>query len=335
MSPDAQTEPASAAQNPQTATFTQPPVGSTPVEPARPKRRINPVLIAAILIVLLVIGLASAHLYLLEPVSRGGPNNIGGMTSPCNGLQQGVRSRYNPGQMLHFQFRANQHGPGPFALKLDMNGQTNFSIVLISGVNYAISADEKGFTMDVTLPTTPCTQCTAQLSGMAQQDGSATWYQCADIYIRTAPLPCAKPTSMGFCQAFVNYEAVVESTTADTQASNEYQSASQAYANANAVCQRKLKTIACINAYRRCDPDNNGREIRVCKSVCDQFKTDCGAFPVTNVPSLTCTGQMYSTNPNDTACWDPFVDGVPGAASGFHAAFSVLAVVLSMLALFF
>ena len=58
MSPDAQTEPASAAQNPQSATFTQPPAGSTPAEPARPKRRINPVLIAVVLIVLLVIGLA-------------------------------------------------------------------------------------------------------------------------------------------------------------------------------------------------------------------------------------------------------------------------------------
>src|ERR1700753_4089290 len=57
MSPEAQTETASPAQNPQTTTFTQPPAGSTPAETARPKRRINPVLVAIILIVLVAIGL--------------------------------------------------------------------------------------------------------------------------------------------------------------------------------------------------------------------------------------------------------------------------------------
>jgi membrane fusion protein, multidrug efflux system len=57
MSPEAQTETTSAAQNPQSTTFTQPPAGSVQAEPARPKRRINPLLIAIVLIVLVVVGL--------------------------------------------------------------------------------------------------------------------------------------------------------------------------------------------------------------------------------------------------------------------------------------
>jgi len=300
-----------------------------------------------LLLLVCLLGFSQAHLWLLEPISRGGVNSIGGTTGPCAGLQpnSGTRSTYNPGQQMTFQFRANQHGPGTFNLLFILNGpDSNFatnSTALASNLVYSVTATSgsfNGFTLNVNLPTTPCTQCAVQLSGMAQADGTSPWYQCADIAIRSAPLDCAVPTGMGYCGTFISYPATVASvTSADSKAVSEFNSAkNNAYSSLTATCSRQLSTLACADNYRRCDPDNNNREMRLCRSVCDTFKKNCGNYPLANVPALDCNSNLYSNNPNDTTCYDIFANGaLGGSASTLHSSLSLVVLVLAILFVLF
>jgi len=144
-----------------------------------------------------------AHMWLRTPISRGGVNNIGGTSGPCSGLKAGTGAvtKYEVGQKVKFQFRVNQHGPGPFAFTLATSAD-NFAggTVLKSNIANQVTAGPdsfQGVNVDITIPNTPCTGCSIQLSGMGQNDGSGKWYNCADIQIVPAgQLGVAFPASV-------------------------------------------------------------------------------------------------------------------------------------------
>eukprot|EP00004_Rigifila_ramosa_P013030 TRINITY_DN286_c0_g1_i1.p1 TRINITY_DN286_c0_g1~~TRINITY_DN286_c0_g1_i1.p1 ORF type:complete len:348 (+),score=74.61 TRINITY_DN286_c0_g1_i1:42-1046(+) len=143
----------------------------------------------------LAIALASsvqAHMWLVTPESRGGVNNIGGTGGPCpSGVTSTTKvTQYEAGSDMVLQFRVNQHGPGPFTIKLAHNNLTSSltttgqHTVLASGLAYTVTAGSNGFNgfqRTLTLPSITCESCIIQLSGMAQSDGSSPWYNCASV----------------------------------------------------------------------------------------------------------------------------------------------------------
>jgi hypothetical protein len=148
-------------------------------------------MIVAVLLLALIASV-NGHMWLRNPVSRGGIDSIGGTSAPCSGLNTGgTVTTYEVGQQVNFQFRVNQHGPNPFDFKLlDANNQpitlTATTGTLPTGIPNTVTAGPDGFNgvnVPVTIPNYPCQNCAIQLSGMGQPGGSGTWYQCASVKI--------------------------------------------------------------------------------------------------------------------------------------------------------
>jgi len=145
---------------------------------------------AAVLSALLSISsLASGHMWLRTPLSRGGENFAGSTTGPCAGLAStsGTRAVFEAGSKATFAFRVNQHGPAPFKFLFSPSGSDNsYTVTLASNISNTVTAgpnDFQGVFVPVTIPDQTCDTCSVQLSGMGQNSGTGTWYNCANIKI--------------------------------------------------------------------------------------------------------------------------------------------------------
>jgi len=125
--------------------------------------------------------LTESHLWLDVPLSRGGSDNIGGTTPPCDNLPStsNISTTIQGGTTYRVQFRVNLHSNLPWGVNI-ANSQTSpvFSTNLASGINFNDIPTTGSISkyIDVKIPNENCDFCTLQLTGMG-------WYQCANIKI--------------------------------------------------------------------------------------------------------------------------------------------------------
>lgn len=132
-----------------------------------------------------IVGLAPAlahgHSYLLSPPPRAVMTVRQG-NPPCGGDARGsTPTVLSPGQVLQVQFREVQNH-GNFAVYFSAANDQGFT--LLANVANPPTGDNS---VMVTLPSTPCDQCTLQL---VQMNGASTanwYYSCADVSLGSAP----------------------------------------------------------------------------------------------------------------------------------------------------
>ncbi len=147
--------------------------------------------VRSLLIVLLLSGSASAHITLTSPSTRTEEQKVG----PCGaaGSKRGSKVKtYAPGATITLEWDETVDHPGHYRIAFDNDGDDvfvnpknpddNFAFTLVEPI-----ADKVGghYTQQVTLPTTPCANCTIQLMQVmtTQVPYNSFYYQCADIVI--------------------------------------------------------------------------------------------------------------------------------------------------------
>jgi len=153
------------------------------------------ILLSIIALLFTLASFCQAHLYMLQPLSRGGTSSIGGTTDPCGttaDLTGGTTTQLTKSSTATLTLTVAIHGPGPFSLLFAEDGVT-FSTVLVPSFYYSADSSNQ-MNLQYQVPATLCSGCALQVKGMAQSDGTSEWYNCANIAI-TEP-PCSS-----YCQA--------------------------------------------------------------------------------------------------------------------------------------
>jgi uncharacterized protein (TIGR03382 family) len=140
---------------------------------------------------LLVAGTAHAHIEMTNPI----PRSTAQKTGPC-GAAGSTRSAnvttFAPGETITVEWTETVDHPGHFRIAFDDDGSDaflnpnnpddNFPSTLIDQI-----ADKAGgrYTQQVTLPSTPCTNCTLQLVQVMTTaiPYNSFYFQCADLVI--------------------------------------------------------------------------------------------------------------------------------------------------------
>ena len=148
------------------------------------------------LVLILVATPAAAHIALKSPAPRSvdqkaGPCGVAGSTRGSN------VTAYAPGETITVEWDETVDHPGHFRISFDDDGNdfTNpmrstdaFPQTLVEPI-----ADKTGghYTQQVTLPTTPCTNCTLQLMQVmtTTEPYNSFYWQCADITIGDGTTP--------------------------------------------------------------------------------------------------------------------------------------------------
>jgi hypothetical protein len=134
---------------------------------------------------------ANAHIALLKPA----PRTSAQKTGPCGaaGSTRGSTvTTFQPGETIVVEWDETVDHPGHYRIALDLDGDDdfvnpnnpddNFPTTLVEPI-----ADKVGgkYTQQVTLPTTPCDNCTLQLIQVMTTSVpyNSFYYQCADIVI--------------------------------------------------------------------------------------------------------------------------------------------------------
>lgn len=147
---------------------------------------------------------ARAHLDLIVPVSRYGPDVL--KTGPC-GIAAGERSTnvtyYEPGATIEVSWDEYVDHPGHYRIAFDEDGADDFvdpatmtefysnETVLLDDI-----ADEgRDYVTTVTLPDVECDNCTLQVIQVMYDKppyttpGNDIYYQCADLVLREGGAP--------------------------------------------------------------------------------------------------------------------------------------------------
>lgn len=143
----------------------------------------------------LLCGTASAHIEMTAPAARTMDNKVG----PCgaSGSRRGATvTRYAPGQTIMVEWDETVDHPGHYRIAFDNDGDDVFVNPNNPNDNYPSTlmepiADKVGghYAQAITLPTTPCENCTLQVMQIMTVDVpyNSFYYQCADIAIGDAP----------------------------------------------------------------------------------------------------------------------------------------------------
>lgn len=143
------------------------------------------------LALVLLSGTASAHVTLTSPAPRTAENKAG----PCGaaGSKRGTQvATFAPGAEITVEWDETVDHPGHYRIAFDNDGDDVFVNPNNPNDNFAFTlmepiADKAGghYTQKITLPTTPCTNCTLQLMQImtTQVPYDSFYYQCADITI--------------------------------------------------------------------------------------------------------------------------------------------------------
>ena len=146
--------------------------------------------------------LTRAHLDLVEPVSRYGPDVL--KTGPC-GVDGGERSNnvtvFEPGETIEVRWEEYIQHPGHYRIAFDEDGDDDFvdpaemtemysnDAVLLDGIE---DKGELDYGVMVTLPEVTCDNCTLQIIQVMYDKppyttpGNDIYYQCADLVLREA-----------------------------------------------------------------------------------------------------------------------------------------------------
>jgi len=139
---------------------------------------------------LVLSGTASAHIAMTSPATRGSAQKAG----PC-GASGSVRgsnvTQFAPGETVMIEWDETVDHPGHYRIAFDDDGNDftnpnnpddNFPSTMVEPI-----ADKSGghYTQQITLPTTPCENCTLQLIQVmtTQVPYNSFYFQCADIRI--------------------------------------------------------------------------------------------------------------------------------------------------------
>ncbi len=148
----------------------------------------------AIAAVLLLTATAEAHIALVFPPPRTAEQKAG----PCGtaGSSRGTAMSFQPGETVMVEWDETVDHPGHYRIAFDNAGtdafqnpnnpDDNFPSTMVEPI-----ADKAGghYTQSITLPTTPCTDCTLQLMQIMTTavPYNSFYYQCADITIEGDP----------------------------------------------------------------------------------------------------------------------------------------------------
>jgi MYXO-CTERM domain-containing protein len=144
-----------------------------------------------VLALLLVSATASAHTTLTSPPPRTLANKAG----PCGaaGSTRGTKvTTFAPGEVITVEWDETVDHPGHYRVAFDDDGDDVFVNPNNPNDNFAFTLmdqipDKSGghYTQQITLPTTPCTNCTLQLIQImtTQVPYNSFYFQCADITI--------------------------------------------------------------------------------------------------------------------------------------------------------
>jgi uncharacterized protein (TIGR03382 family) len=147
-------------------------------------------------LLLLAAGTAHAHIALTSPQ----PRSVDQKAGPCGraGSTRGTAvTTFAPGETITVEWDETVDHPGHYRVAFDDDGDDvfvnpnnpddNFASTLVEPI-----VDKSGghYTQQVTLPTTPCTNCTLQLMQVMTTSVpyNSFYYQCADIQIGGDPV---------------------------------------------------------------------------------------------------------------------------------------------------
>jgi MYXO-CTERM domain-containing protein len=153
---------------------------------------------------------AAAHIALLTPMARYPMEHQ--KSEPCghpeNPPGAGPVATYQAGETITLEFEEFVDHPGHFRVSLDPTGTDSFTNPTAFDDFYNSPEvilddipDANGmYSIEVTLPDTPCDPCTLQLmqvmeDGMFGPGTSDLYFQCADIVIEGASAETADPTT--------------------------------------------------------------------------------------------------------------------------------------------
>ncbi len=146
---------------------------------------------------------AQAHLDLIKPVSRYGPDVL--KTGPC-GVTGGERSEninvYGPGQTIEVMWEEYVDHDGHYRIAFDADGDDDFvdpaemqeyysnDAVLLDQIMDRDAKDDPYYSTTITLPDIECENCTLQVIQVMYDKppyivpGNDIYYQCADLALR-------------------------------------------------------------------------------------------------------------------------------------------------------
>jgi len=160
----------------------------------------------AVAALLLVTATAEAHIALTFPPPRTAEQKAG----PCGtaGSTRGTAMTFQPGEQIMVEWDETVDHPGHYRIAFDDAGTDAFQNPNNPNDNFASTmvepiADKTGghYTQLVTLPATPCTDCTLQLMQIMTTTVpyNSFYYQCADITIEGDAPPTGPAEVNGGC----------------------------------------------------------------------------------------------------------------------------------------
>jgi len=118
-------------------------------------------------------------------------------TGPCGGIARtATPTILKAGQQLEVQWEETVDHPGYYRIAFSPSGDMGFDQnVLVQKVDDI--ANVHSYKATITVPNTPCTQCTLQMiQYMTENVPPSLYYSCADIEIRTVvPSPSPRPST--------------------------------------------------------------------------------------------------------------------------------------------
>lgn len=135
-------------------------------------------------------GTADAHVEMTSPAPRTTANKA----PPCGGAARGNNGihHFAPGETIVMEWDETVDHPGHYRIAIDMDGDDSFKNPSTPDDAFPETlvepiADKVGghYTQEVTLPETPCDNCTLQLIQVmtTRVPYNSFYYQCADITI--------------------------------------------------------------------------------------------------------------------------------------------------------
>ena len=143
--------------------------------------------------------LVAAHTLVVTPTSRDGSDSHKDPNGPC-GVARTVppqpQASYAPGQTLHVEWTETVSHPGCFVVDFSATGDTDFQVLGVKSHAGAAGGTPRPWNLDVTLPSTPCDDCTLRVRQLmlgadltdaqcppASVATGSTYYSCANVVL--------------------------------------------------------------------------------------------------------------------------------------------------------
>jgi hypothetical protein len=164
-------------------------------------RVLTPVIFAFIVFASLSARESEAHArFKLNGTTPPRNNSTGLKVGPCGNIPRtNAPTKLVAGQNVKIQYEEVVDHPGYYRIAFSPNGDANFDQnILADQLPDTAGAGVHSYETTITVPSTPCTQCTLQMiQYMTENNPPSLYYSCADIEIVTtmpSPTPGVSPT---------------------------------------------------------------------------------------------------------------------------------------------